>query len=274
MASPGALDRTEPVENDRAGPRAAPLRPGSLLARRQVLKGAATVGLVALVPHHLVRVAAEARAATGRFLVFGAHEAGVIEDATARLVPGPTDDPAEAGHPGAREAQIVRYLDIMLGAFYVAPAKVFAGGPFSDRDGSSIDDMATFLSLSPVQRQTWAPRLMQLRRQYRQGVQALDGLSGGDFTRLSGDQQDNVLAHDPDGFVTQLFGDTIEGMYAPPEYGGNFGLVGWRDIEFPGDAQPRGYTPAEVSRSDGPDIFVPTGIALQLLDLLRSISGT
>ena len=35
-------------------------------------------------------------------------------------------------------------------------------------------------------------------------------------------------------------------MYAVPEYGGNANLVGWSDIKFPGDSQPRGYTNAEV----------------------------
>jgi hypothetical protein len=32
---------------------------------------------------------------------FTVHQAAVIEDATARIAPGPADDPAEAGHPGA-----------------------------------------------------------------------------------------------------------------------------------------------------------------------------
>jgi hypothetical protein len=36
-------------------------------------------------------------------------------------------------------------------------------------------------------------------------------------------------------------------MYGAPEYGGNQGLVGWHNIDFAGDVQPRGYTDAEVS---------------------------
>ena len=54
-------------------------------------------------------------------------------------------------------------------------------------------------------------------------------------------------------FTALLFEHTIEGLYAAPEYGGNRGLVGWKDISFPGDIQPRGYTSDEVERSDGPD---------------------
>src|SRR5689334_12825864 len=52
--------------------------------------------------------------ATLRF--FTAHQAAVVEAATARIAPGPKDDPAEAGHPGAREAGVTGYIDTMLGA--------------------------------------------------------------------------------------------------------------------------------------------------------------
>ena len=45
---------------------------------------------------------------------FTSHQAAVVEDATARIAPGPTDDPAEG--PGAREADVTGYIDTMLGA--------------------------------------------------------------------------------------------------------------------------------------------------------------
>ena len=47
---------------------------------------------------------------------FTSHQAAVVQDATARIAPGPHDDPAEAGHPGAREADVTGYIDTMLGA--------------------------------------------------------------------------------------------------------------------------------------------------------------
>ena len=197
-------------------------------------------------------------------------EATVVEEATARLIPGPADDPSEAGHPGAREANVTRYIDTMLGAFLLRPHKVFAGGPFSNRAGWPVNDMATFLRLTASQTYAWTQRLAGLRRQYRQGVAKLDQMAGGDFTKLSSTKMDEILAQDPDGFMTLLFGHAIEGMYSAPEYGGNAGLVGWRDIDFPGDRQPRGFTDTEVSRSDGPDVYVPSGIGEQVLKLLAS----
>ena len=52
---------------------------------------------------------------------FTEHEAAVVEAATARIAPGPKDDPAEAGHPGAREAGVTGYIDTMLGALTTVP---------------------------------------------------------------------------------------------------------------------------------------------------------
>ena len=45
-----------------------------------------------------------------------------------------------------------------------------------------------------------------------------------------------------------LYAHACQGMYGAPEYGGNQGLVGWKNIDFAGDVQPRGYTDAEVSQ--------------------------
>jgi hypothetical protein len=251
----------------------------TIVPRRQVLKSAGLAGLAILLPPEvLAACSATSAPAKGKpphrrvggrtWLVFDAHEADVVEDATARLIPGPQDDPSEAGHPGAREANVTRYIDTVLGALTIMPAKIFAGGPFSDRAGSKLDDMASFLGLTPAQTHAWTRRLATFRGQYRQGVKTLDKIAGGDFTSLSGARMDAILAQDPGGFMTLLFGHAIEGMYSVPEYGGNAGLVGWHEIDWPGDQQPRGFTDAEVSLSDGPDAYVPAGIGKQLIKLL------
>ena len=96
---------------------------------------------------------------TWRF--FTAHQAAVIEDAAARIAPGPADDPAEAGHPGAREADVAGYIDSMLAALDDAapPPMIFAGGPWSNRHTSGPDLMARFVALDPVARIAWRRRL-------------------------------------------------------------------------------------------------------------------
>jgi hypothetical protein len=206
---------------------------------------------------------------------FTSHQAAVVEAATARIAPGPLDDPAEAGHPGAREADVTGYIDSMLGALGAlddAAPLVFAGGPWSNRHTSGPDLMAHFATLDPVARIAWSRRLTSWQQQYRQGIATLDKLAGGDFTKASGAKQDKILVMSAvSSFMSLLFEHTIEGLYAAPEYGGNRGLAGWKEIGFPGDIQPRGYTADEVSRSDGHDPVDDTGIVADVLKLLGSL---
>jgi len=208
---------------------------------------------------------------------FDEHQAAVVADATARIAPGPHDDPAEAGHPGAREADVIGYIDLMLGALGALendnpPPVIFAGGPWSSRHTAGPDLMARFAALDPIARIAWRKRLTAWQSQYTKGIAALDKLAGGDFTKATPGKQDKILATQPvSSFTSLLFEHTIEGLYAAPEYGGNRGLAGWQEIGFPGDIQPRGYTADEVERSDGHDPVASTAIVADVLKLLGGL---
>ena len=222
---------------------------------------------------------------------FTSHQAAVVTDATARIAPGPSDDPAEAGHPGAREAGVTDYIDMMLGALSAldasgsggagggggqaaaAPAPaIFAGGPWSNRHASGPDLMASFVALDPVARIAWRQRLAGWRQQYARGIATLDELAGGDFTKASPADQDKILASsEASTFLALLFEHTIEGMYSNPEYGGNRGQAGWKDIGYPGDIQPRGYSGEEVERSDGRDPVGDTPVVADVLKFLGAL---
>ena len=204
-----------------------------------------------------------------RHRFFTPHQAAVVTAATARIAPGPRDDPAEQGHPGAREADVTGYIDTTLAALQDDPAAVFAGGPWSNRHTSGPNLMASFAALDPVAKIAWGKRLANWRRQYQAGIEALDKLAGGDFTKAAKDKQDKILATaSVSTFTSLLFEHTIEGLYGAPEYGGNRGGSGWKEIGFPGDIQPRGYTADEVERSDGPDPVENTGIIADVIKLL------
>jgi hypothetical protein len=209
---------------------------------------------------------------------FTGHEAAVVEHATARIAPGPGDDPAEAGHPGAREADVTGYIDTMLAALGALgrsgtpPPMIFAGGPWSNRHTSGPDLMDVFPGLDPVTTIAWRKRLSGWQQQYKKGIATLDKLAGGDFTKATAKNQDKILAtRSVSAFTSLLFEHTIEGLYANPEYGGNRGLAGWKDIGFPGDVQPRGYTSDEVERSDGHDPITSTGIVADVLKFLGAL---
>jgi len=158
----------------------------------------------------------------------------------------------------------------MLGALSFRPAVIFASGPFSRRGGASTDDMASFIGLTPAQTHAWSARLARLKDQYVTGIGELDRLAEGDFVTAPVATKDSILAKDPNGFTTLLFTHAIEGMYSIPEYGGNADLVGWHEIDFPGDRLPEGYTPREVSTSDGPDVYVPSDVGERLVGLIES----
>ena len=224
------------------------------LSRRRFLQAAGLLPLAAMLPGKTLADALAA-SATGGFLFFDDHQAAVVREATARIIPGPEDDPLEAGHPGAREANVVRYIDLMLAAFGTDPPRIHAGGPWSDRAGGTTNHMIEFVDLSPTQEKPWRDRVKGLQGQYVAGIAALDAATGGDFSSASNDAKDDAL-NNAGAFLDVLWVHTIEGTYSIPEYGGNEGLTGWQEIQWPGDSQPRGYTPEEVGSSTGPDPVV------------------
>jgi hypothetical protein len=189
-----------------------------------------------------------------RFL--SAHQAAVVTEATARLVPGPLDEPAEAGHPGAREAGVTHYVDRLLSVFDVDPPAVFAGGPWSNRHAPGLDRLTDFVPLQERQERAWRSRVARLRRDVTTAVAALDkgAVAAGysDFTAAPAAEQDRILT-DLAEARDVLFGLTIDAMYSVPEYGGNAGLSAWQEIKWPGDVQPVGYPAAAVEGDDGPD---------------------
>ncbi|HUO39475.1 MAG TPA: gluconate 2-dehydrogenase subunit 3 family protein [Mycobacterium sp.] len=229
------------------------------VSRRVLLGGLSLLPLAAAIPGVLPAASADT---AYRFL--SAHQAAVLDAATSRLIPGPLDDALEIGQPGAHEANVVGFLDNMLAAFSFSPPLVFAGGPWSNRAGGTEDFMADFVSLDRAQGYGWQQRIADYREQYTNGIALLDQLAGGDFTKVSKLRQDLILARgEALSFTRLLFGHTVEAMYAVPEYGGNAGLVGWRDIKWPGDNEPRGYTNAEVEAPEW-DVVGISGI----IDLL------
>jgi Gluconate 2-dehydrogenase subunit 3 len=230
------------------------------VSRRAVLGGLSLLPLAAA-----MRGALPAASADPGYRFLTPHQAAVLDAATRRLIPGPQDCLVELGSPGAHEANVVNYLDRMLSVFDVTPADVHAGGPWSNRAGGSQDFMAVFVPLNRAQTYAWQQRLTQLRNQYASGIALLDQLAGGDFTAIKPARQDLILVHgQATTFTNILFGHTIEAMYSIPEYGGNANLVGWKDIKYPGDSQPRGYTPAEVEATQW-DVVVISDI----IDRLR-----
>ena len=164
--------------------------------------------------------------------------------------------PSAEGIPGAEEAGVADYIDILLGAFTFDPPRIWAGGPTSGRAGGEAR-FGHFHTLSALDELAWRMRIegsqglparefngpvVGLQETYRSGLAAL----GDDFTVVDGAEQSRRLRADAD-FCTTLYEHCCEGMYGAPEYGGNRDGVGWSYLGRDGDVQPRGYSDEEVS---------------------------
>lgn len=165
--------------------------------------------------------------------------------------------------PLSTEAQAAWYLDQLLGAFDVTPPRIFAGGPYSGRNGGT-DDFSSFLPLTRVEALRWRTYLegsqglaerewngpvKGLLERYREGLDALEAAAqkkGSAFTKLTLDGRKNVLLGADEAFVELLYGHTCEGTYGDPVYGGNHGLSAWKAIDYEGDRHPLGYTPSQM----------------------------
>jgi gluconate 2-dehydrogenase gamma chain len=180
-------------------------------------------------------------------LFFDAHQWAAIEAATARIIP--TDH-----HPGAREAEVVRFIDR-----YVAGTDFVYASPRGDG----------FLRMEGKELEVWGDRAARRQRVYTEGILQLDGLSrkafGRQFVDLTDDEQDAVLeelsgapkpppfsldtvavaasglptanvpvSDDAIDFFAMLVLHTRQGFYADPVYGGNKDRIGWRVIGFDG----------------------------------------
>ena len=250
------------------------------LHRRDVVRGLGVGALVALVGPSALR--AELRAPSravprggGHFLT--AAELGTLRAVTARLLPGPPDDP----DPGALEAGCAEAIDMLLAAFAFDPPLVHAGGPFSNRAGARRDDMAKFVALDALAELGWRIRLegsqgrpersfagevIGLQQRYREGLARLEGFAAAS----PGVQDATLIAADVVDFASLVLSDALDVMYGAPEYGGNRGLVGWTPNDWPGDVQPRGYRPSQVSE---PDPASPSSVLLDAAAARDALTG-
>ena len=154
---------------------------------------------------------------------FNSEDAGTVAAFAERLMPG------APGKPGARDADVLNYIDLALSGAYADLQYFYRRGL------ASLDAYC--------------------RKTYREP-----------FRRLSAGQQDEVITALEQGkasefswpsavaFFNTVRTHTMEGMFADPIYGGNKEFAGWRLIGFPG-AQVE-FTAADM-QSSGPFTRLP-----------------
>jgi gluconate 2-dehydrogenase gamma chain len=153
----------------------------------------------------------------GHGAFFNDEDAATVAAFTERLMPG------APGMAGARDANVLNYIDLALAGAYA--------------------DLQDFYRRGLAQLETFCQQAHQAS-----------------FARLDAVRQDAVIAALEDGkaagftwptaqaFFNTLRTHTMEGMFADPVYGGNKDFAGWRLVGFPG-AQPL-FTTADMQSKD------------------------
>ena len=169
---------------------------------------------------------------------------------------------------GAIEGHVPEAIDNLLGAFRFKPPRIYAGAPFSDRDGHPTNRFAQFLTLDRYERMAWRLRIEgsrgkpELERNgpvkgwqatYREGLAALAEQG---FAGQPRPVRERMLEDSDDPRVRDLvetaWPHTSSLMYGAPEYGGNKDLLAWKFTEYQGDKQPRGWTREEIEAGPVP----------------------
>jgi len=241
------------------------------LPRRTFLKLVAASGAAAALPA-LPGCVTRARApglAPGAAHFFLPGERATAEALAEAILP-------EGETVGALGANAVEYIDRFLAAFESPVPAIFRGGPFSGRapwpdpvtgaPGERWPENGFLEILPPTRLQELSFRILLygsgsvpggdrnapivpswpgLRALYRAGIADLEAAAGGrarDFSALDFAARlaifDAGAADFQEAFLTHL----AEGMFGPPEYGGNPGGIAWRDYHYDGDSQPLGHT--------------------------------
>ena len=185
----------------------ASLKPADALAQNQNQARPAATGATDAAHAHT----------NGHGAFFNGDDAATVAAFTERLLPG------APGQPGAREANVLNYIDLALAGAYADQQDFYRRGL------AALDAYCRAANGKP-------------------------------FVELAAAQQDDVIAALEAGkashfiwpsaqaFFNAVRTHTMEGLFADPVYGGNKDFAGWRLVGFPG-AQPA-FSSADLQSSN------------------------
>ena len=134
---------------------------------------------------------------------FNHADAATIAAFTERIMPSAPDK------PGAREADVLNYIDLALAGAYSELQDFYRRG---------------LASLDSYCRSTYKESFVHLAPDKQDEV----------ITALEADKATGFIFPTAREFFSILRTHTMEGMFADPLYGGNRDFVGWRLVGFPG----------------------------------------
>lgn len=159
------------------------------------------------------------------YLFFNSDEAAFVEAAVARLIP------ADEQWGGALEAGVPNYMDKALNGAWGAGERLYRSGPWQ----MGTPSQGYQLPFTPAEffRTALTAIINELAK------------AGTPFPTMGAEQQDaylhsletggrNLDGVPSDVFFAALWQCTLEGFFSDPVYGGNYDMISWRMIGFPG----------------------------------------
>jgi gluconate 2-dehydrogenase gamma chain len=167
---------------------------------------------------------------------FNAEDAATVDALTERLMPG------APGRPGARDANVLNYIDLALAGAYADRQDFYRRG-LAQLDGHCRATHGTGFRELPAAQQD-------------ETIAALEAGTAAGFEWPSAED-----------FFRILRTHTMEGMFADPIYGGNRDFAGWRLVGFPG-AQPT-FSPEDLASTEAFKGASVIGLAAQAPNPVR-----
>ena len=216
---------------------ASPGASGPSTSRRSLLKlfGAGAVG--AAVGAGATLVAGDVTRPATTAVVIAPPPLRFFNDAQAKTISAMAERifPKDNAGSGATDAHVLNYIDGRLTGAWGLGTKTYRQGPYVQPTDSGHGFQ---LAMTP-------------RDIYKDALAALDAYCtrqfGKTFDALSAQQQDDTLHALEQGkvdtfttvpaatFFAMFRQNVVEGLFADPLYGGNFNMIGWRWIGFPGN---------------------------------------
>lgn len=196
------------------------------------------------------------------YAFFTPPEAAFVEAAVERLIP------TDAHGPGGKQAGCAYYIDQQLAGRYGRGDTMFTQGPW----GPALPTQGYQLRYTPAE-------------VYRIGIAATNAYVtktyGKRFDRLDAAHQNDVLSGLEKGtiafdtvpaqtFFNFLVGDTVQGFFADPMYGGNRDKIGWKTVGFPGVGA---VYYAAIDKQNVPYNVAPVGIADEMQHAMAMLDG-
>lgn len=161
------------------------------------------------------------------WVFFSAEEARLVEAIVDRLIP---ED--EVG-PGAKACGCAVFIDRQLAGSFGSSSRLYTEGPFLP----GLPTQGWQGAANPAQRYRAALVAMNTHIRRETGGRTFLDLTEAQQTDFLKRMEAGDIAH-PDIDMRQFFnlilGNTIEGYFADPIYGGNRDMAAWRMIGFPG----------------------------------------